>query len=141
MSNQTACIIKPDGFRHRSDILSSLFYHGYTIRIAGTFDFTNQMVDEFYAEHLGKPFYPDLLKSMIAGPVFGMVLSKFTGNAVEDLRDLIGPATISGRVYGQIRYTYGHPTVAALTVIHAADSAESAQREIELIFKYLWFGA
>ena len=142
MLNQTACIIKPDGYVYKSSILDKIFDEGFTIRIAGTFDFTDQMVDEFYAEHLGKPFYPNLLKSMVAGPVIGLVLLKsILGNAVEDLRDLIGPATISERVYGQLRHMYGHPTIVALNAIHGSDSAKSAQREIELIFKYIWFGA
>jgi len=140
MTEQTCCLIKPDAYPdavHR--IIKRLLGEGFRIRIAGTFIFNEEMIDAFYAEHIGKPYYDNLKTCMMEGPTFGMVLQR--DNAIKHLRDLMGPAKIENRRCGQIRYEYGSKTNVAKNAIHGSDSAESAWKEIELVFQFIWFCA
>ena len=46
-------------------------------------------VEEFYAEHKDRPFFPALKQFMTSGPVIALQLRKV--NAVADWRALMGP--------------------------------------------------
>jgi nucleoside diphosphate kinase len=44
---------------------------------------------EFYAEHVGKPFFPRLQSFMTSGPIWALILAK--NNAIAAWRTLMGP--------------------------------------------------
>jgi nucleoside-diphosphate kinase len=89
------------------------------------------LVERHYAEHLGKVFYEKLVQYMVSGPVIAMVVEG--ENAIGYLRALAGPTDPREAQPGTIRGDFAMQT--RLNIIHASDSPESAQREIQLFFK------
>lgn len=84
-----------------------------------------------YAEHVEKPFFPDLLEFITSGPVVAMDWSG--EDAVQAARTLMGPTNPVQAPPGTIRGDYGLITTENL--VHGSDSPESAARELEI-----WFG-
>lgn len=91
---------------------------------------TTEQAEAFYAEHAGKPFYPDLVKMMSSGPVVVMVIEG--DNAVSNLRNVVGSTDPKKANIGTIRHTFGKSV--GENAIHASDSQESAVREINFFF-------
>jgi nucleoside-diphosphate kinase len=84
-----------------------------------------------YAEHRGKYFFEDLIAYMTSAPV---VIFLVAGeNAIAVMRGLAGPTEPDAAAPGTIRGDYCLRT--RMNVIHASDSAASAERELGLFFK------
>lgn len=92
---------------------------------------TKADVEGFYAEHVQKPFFPELANFMTSGPTILLALGG--ENAVAVVRALNGATNPAKAEPGTIRHTF------ALTmtenVVHASDSVESAAREVTFWFK------
>ena len=84
----------------------------------------------FYAEHEGKPFFPNLVEYMTSAPVFVQVLEG--DNAVLKNRELMGATNPSEADPGTIRADYAE-TIDA-NAVHGSDSTDSAAREISYFF-------
>ncbi|MEM3736970.1 MAG: nucleoside-diphosphate kinase [Candidatus Bathyarchaeia archaeon] len=88
-------------------------------------------IARLYEMHKGKPFYKDLVAHLTSGPIVPMVVEG--ENAVERMRRLVGATEPSKAEVGTIRRDYGISVT--MNVIHAADSSESAEREIKIFFE------
>ena len=84
----------------------------------------------FYAEHEGKPFFPNLVEYMTSAPVFVQVLEG--DNAVLKNRELMGATNPSEADPGTIRADFAE-TIDA-NAVHGSDSIDSAAREISYFF-------
>ena len=84
----------------------------------------------FYAEHEGKPFFPNLVEYMTSAPVFVQVLEG--DNAVLKNRELMGATNPSEADPGTIRADFAE-TIDA-NAVHGSDSTDSAKREISYFF-------
>jgi len=84
----------------------------------------------FYAEHEGRPFFPNLVEYMTSAPVFVQVLEG--DNAVLKNRKLMGATNPSDADPGTIRADFAE-TIDA-NAVHGSDSTESAAREISYFF-------
>ena len=84
----------------------------------------------FYAEHEGKPFFPNLVEYMTSAPVFVQVLEG--DNAVLKNRELMGATNPSEADPGTIRADFAE-TIDA-NAVHGSDSTDSAAREISYFF-------
>ena len=84
----------------------------------------------FYAEHEGKPFFPNLVEYMTSAPVFVQVLEG--DNAVIKNRELMGATNPSEADPGTIRADFAE-TIDA-NAVHGSDSIDSAAREISYFF-------
>ena len=84
----------------------------------------------FYAEHEGKPFFPNLVEYMTSAPVFVQVLEG--DNAVLKNRELMGTTNPSEADPGTIRADFAE-TIDA-NAVHGSDSTDSAAREISYFF-------
>ena len=84
----------------------------------------------FYAEHEGRPFFPNLVEYMTSAPVFVQVLEG--DNAVLKNRELMGATNPSDADPGTIRADFAE-TIDA-NAVHGSDSTESAAREINYFF-------
>ena len=137
MLEKTACLIKPDAFEEHSapDIIRLLLMDGFTIERAGTIRMDQLMVDGFYEEHVGRPYYENLSKFMVSAPVLALVLER--DDAIRRLRFLMGPAKIADRVPGQIRFEYGDHKFTERNCIHGSDSPNRATYETMLIERWL----
>jgi len=84
-----------------------------------------------YAEHKGKDFYDSLVSYITSGPVVAMVWQG--DDCVTLVRKVVGATKPSEAAPGTIRGDFCSHT--NHNIIHASDSDESAEREINLFFK------
>ena len=85
----------------------------------------------FYAEHEGRPFFPNLVEYMTSAPVFVQVLEG--DNAVLKNRELMGATNPTEAEEGTIRKKYGISI--DKNSVHGSDSVENAKIEIDFFFK------
>jgi len=133
MSKQrTLSIIKPDATS--KNIIGKIidrFEENDLKVIAGKLIHMNETkAAGFYAEHEGRPFFPNLVEYMTSAPVFVQVLEG--DNAVLKNRKLMGATNPSDADPGTIRADFAE-TIDA-NAVHGSDSTESAAREISYFF-------
>lgn len=132
MKELTLTIIKPDATAAglSGKIIAHLEDKGFVIRGARMLRLTAETAGGFYAEHLGKPFYDDLVEFMTSGPVTAMALER--ENAVTYLREVIGATDPAQAEEGTVRKLYAESK--SRNAIHASDSPASAARELKYFF-------
>lgn len=129
---RTLFIIKPDATSRNlvGKILAHVEDKGFKL-VEGRFGrITREQCNEFYAEHLGKPFFPELVDFMTSGPVMLCCLEREA--AVATLRETIGATDPSQAAEGTIRKLYAESK--GRNSVHASDSLPSAEREVKLFF-------
>jgi len=89
-----------------------------------------ELASRHYAEHLTKPFYPELRAFVTSCPVVAMAIEG--ENAVEVVRNLVGVTNPQKAASGTIRGDYGLDLT--MNLVHGSDSLASAEREIALFF-------
>ncbi len=132
MIEQSLLLIKPNAVQHKhiGHIISLLEKSGYHLAALKLFRFDDELASKFYAEHIGKPFFPGLVKFMTSADTVAIIVEK--ENAIHDLRDLIGAVEPDKRKPGTIRFLFGEGVTE--NGVHASDSFASAEREIGVIF-------
>jgi nucleoside-diphosphate kinase len=131
MTERTFSFIKPDAFAKKDDIVKMIKNAKFKVVKDKKMHFTKELAEEFYAEHKGKPWFPDHLKFITSGDVFAMILEK--ENAIKDFRAFIGATDSKKAEPGTVRQKFG--TDIMHNAIHGSDSQASYEREIKLIFK------
>ena len=129
---RTLFIIKPDATsRHQvGRILAHVEEKGFKLVEARYTRMTREQCSEFYAEHVGKGFYPELVDFMTSGPVMLCCLER--EDAVARLRETIGATDPAQAAEGTIRKLYAESK--GRNAIHASDSDENAAREVGFFF-------
>lgn len=92
---------------------------------------SRELAAKHYAEHLEKTFYEDLVSYITSGPVVAFVLE--ADDCVTLVRKIVGSTNPKDALPGTIRGDFCSHT--NHNIIHASDSNESAEREINLFFK------
>jgi nucleoside-diphosphate kinase len=133
---RTLVLIKPDGVSRNltGSILSRIEAKGYTVAELKLVHATRGLLEEHYAEHVGKPFYEPLVEFMLSGPIVAAV---FEGQRViEGFRSLAGATEPTAAAPGTIRGDFGRDWGLKVqqNLVHGSDSAESAAREIGIWF-------
>ena len=136
-TERTLVLIKPDGVERNLSgaILARIEAKGYTLAELKKVNATREILEEHYAEHVGKPFYEPLVEFMLSGPIVAAV---FEGQRViEGFRSLAGTTDPTTAAPGTIRGDFGRDwgTDVQQNLVHGSDSPESAAREIGI-----WFG-
>lgn len=131
MIEYTLAIIKPDGFKYREEIKLILKENGLNIKEEKIDILDEKILKEHYSHLIDKPFYNNLENYMMSGPVDIMILEGI--NAVQKLRDIMGPTNSKEAAKNTIRGIYG--TDITHNAIHGSDSKENALIEIERFFK------
>jgi len=90
-----------------------------------------ELASRHYAEHLKKPFYPELRDFISSSPVIAMAIEG--ENAVEVVRNLMGVTNPQNAASGTIRGDFGLNLT--MNLVHGSDSLASAEREISLFFE------
>ncbi len=130
MNNLTFSIIKP-GFSSRSGEINAFIQSkGFEIVAQKMILMSKKDAENFYSIHKSRPFFNDLVKYMISGPVIVMVLKK--ENAVSDFRVLMGATNPQESHENTIRKKFGIDI--EKNVIHGSDSDENAKIEIYNFF-------
>ena len=92
--------------------------------------FSKQDIEGFYAEHVGKPFFPGLAEFMVSGPT--VLLALGGENAVAKVRAINGATDPTKAEPGTIRHDFAPST--RENAVHASDSVQSAEREVSFWF-------
>ncbi len=130
---RTFVMVKPDGVQRglAGEIISRIERKGLKIVAMKMLRIPKELAEEHYAEHRAKPFFSSLLSYITSGPVVAMVVEG--KNAVKVVRKLVGATNPSEAEPGTIRGDFGLDL--GRNVVHASDSAASAEREIGLFFR------
>jgi nucleoside-diphosphate kinase len=129
---RTLSIIKPDAVAKNviGKILTRFENAGLKVVAAKMAQLTQAEAEGFYAVHSARPFFADLVKFMISGPV--MIQALEGENAVQVNRDLMGATNPKEAVAGTIRADFAESIDA--NAVHGSDSAENAAIEIAYFF-------
>jgi nucleoside-diphosphate kinase len=129
---RTFAIIKPNAVKagNMGVIISEIQGSGLAIKGMRLARLTPELCKEFYAEHVGKPFYGDLEAFMIEGPVVLLCLEG--ENAIVRWRDLMGATNPAKAAPGTLRARFGEDHTRNAT--HGSDSPASAARELGFFF-------
>lgn len=137
---KTLVLIKPDAFGkgHAGDILKIYEAAGFKIVAAKVMQMDKRIAAIHYAEHVEKPFYPELVEFMTSAPLMALVLGG--ENVIERVREINGATNPAKAADGTIRKLYAESVTK--NAVHASDGAETAAREIKIFFSEIeQFGA
>jgi len=127
---ETLAIIKPDGVKNAIKIIEMIYKAGLTVKKYEVRMLDEEILKEHYSHLTDKPFYPKLESYMLSGEVILMILEG--KNAVEKLRELMGPTDSTKAPKGTIRGEFG--TDITYNAIHGSDSELNAINEIKRFF-------
>lgn len=125
-------MIKPDGVAKGlvDQIISRIEGAGLQISSIRRMRLDRELAEKLYEVHKGADYFEPLVDFMVSGEVVVMVVEG--ERAVARMRELAGPTDSTKAPKGTIRGDFGTSTLE--NIIHAADSAESAKRELALFF-------
>ncbi len=131
-TEQTLVLIKPDGVQRGliGEVITRYEQKGLKIVGMKLLQLPRDTAEELYAVHHGKSFYDVLIEFMTSAPIVALAIE---GRGVIDLvRTLNGETdpkeSLPGSIRGDFSINITH------NVVHASDSAMSAQRELEIMF-------
>ncbi len=138
-TERTLVLVKPDGVSRGQvgEVIRRIEAKGYRIVALDLRVPTRDILAEHYIEHIGKPFYENLIAFMSSGPVVAIVAEGV--RVVEGFRSLAGATDPTKAAPGTIRGDLGHDWGQGITqnVVHGSDSPDSAAREVKVWFPEL----
>jgi nucleoside-diphosphate kinase len=134
-AEQTLSIIKPDAVAKNLIGQITARFEGAGLRIvaARLMQLSEREAEGFYAVHRERPFFRDLVKFMLSGPVMVQVLEG--NNAIAKNRDLMGATDPKKAAKGTIRADFAESIEA--NAVHGSDGPETARTEIGYFFPSL----
>lgn len=129
---RTLCILKPDAIARDlvNNINEMIAQAGLTVVAQKQCHLTIQDAEAFYDIHKERPFFADLCKNMVMGPVVVQVLEG--ENAIAQYRDLMGATNPEQAEKDTIRQRYGQSI--DFNTVHGSDSKDTAALEIKFFF-------
>lgn len=133
-TERTLVLVKPDGVRRglSGEVLRRIEAKGYTLVALDLRMASRDLLEQHYAEHMGKPFFQPLVEFMLSGPLIAAVVEG--QRVIEGFRSLAGatePTTAApGTIRGDLGRDWGSKMVE--NIVHGSDSAASAAREIAI---------
>ena len=129
---RTLSIIKPDAIA--KNVIGQLYsrFEGAGLKIIASrmAHLSKAEAEAFYGVHKERPFFNDLVKFMISGPVMIQVLEG--ENAILKNRDLMGATDPKKAAAGTIRADFADSIDA--NAVHGSDAAETARQEVAFFF-------
>jgi nucleoside-diphosphate kinase len=131
--DRTLVICKPDAVERGlvGEIVGRLEAKGLTLVAAELRQIDEDTAGRHYAEHQGKPFYPDLVAFITRSPSMLLVVEG-PEDTFKVVRTMMGVTNPKEAAPGTIRGDLAIETTENL--VHGSDSHESAAREIALFF-------
>jgi nucleoside-diphosphate kinase len=129
---RTFIAIKPDAVQRGliGQIIGRFETKGLKLVALKLLKVTEELAEQHYGEHKGKPFYEPLVSFITSGPIVAMVWEG--RDAVTVCRQLNGATDPEKATPGTIRFDFGQ--ISQRNIVHGSDSVESAEREIHLFF-------
>ena len=130
---QTLVLCKPDAVERSlvGEIISRFEKKGLKIAALRMLTIGPELAEKHYAEHIGKPFYNDLVDFIGRSPAVAMVIEG-PEDTWEIVRKMMGATNAAQAEPGTIRGDFS--ALFTESLVHGSDSAESAKREIEIFF-------
>jgi len=131
-TERTFVMVKPDGVERRlvGEVIGRLERKNLKLQQMRMLTIDEDMAKRHYAEHVEKPFFPDLLAFITRGPVVAM---EWAGDeAVSVARTLMGATDPKKAAPGTIRGDLG--LIMTENIVHGSDSPDSAERELGIFF-------
>ena len=130
---KTFIILKPSAITRGlvGDVIARFQRKGLVIAGIKMIQLTEEILREHYAHLVDRPFFPMLVKSMMATPVIVMVLKGV--DAVAVVRSMVGETNCRKAAPGTIRGDFGMS--GQENIVHASDSPENAGIEVARFFK------
>ncbi|MBD30097.1 MAG: nucleoside-diphosphate kinase [Acidimicrobiaceae bacterium] len=130
---QTLVLCKPDAVERGliGEIISRFENKGLKIVALQMLTIGAEIAEKHYAEHIGKPFYDDLVEFIGRSPAVAMVIEG-PEDTWEIVRRMMGATNAAQAEPGTIRGDFS--ALFTENLVHGSDSAESALREIEIFF-------
>jgi nucleoside-diphosphate kinase len=128
----TFIMVKPDGVERGlvGEVISRFERKGLRLEQIRKVDIDEKLARRHYAEHVEKPFFPELLEFITSGPVVAM---EWSGeSAVSVARTMMGATDPKQAEPGTLRGDLGLEVTHNL--VHGSDSTESASRELGIFF-------
>ena len=132
---RTFSIIKPDAVAKNviGEIYTRFEKAGLKLIAARMTHLSQAEAEGFYAVHKERPFFQDLVKFMISGPVMVQVLEG--DNAIAKNRELMGATDPKKADKGTIRADFADSIDA--NAVHGSDGPDTAHGEIAYFFPAL----
>ncbi|MDB5541646.1 MAG: nucleoside-diphosphate kinase [Devosia sp.] len=129
---RTFSIIKPDAVRRNliGKILTKFEDAGLRPVALKKIKMTRAQAEGFYAVHKERPFFGELVESMLSGPVVVQVLEG--ENAILKNREVMGATNPANAAEGTIRKEYA--VSVGENSVHGSDAPETAKEEIKFFF-------
>jgi len=129
---RTFSIIKPDATARNitGKVIAKIEEAGLRIVAQKRVQLTEEQAGGFYAVHKERPFYGDLVKFMMSGPVVVQVLEG--ENAIAAYRTVMGATNPAEADAGTIRAEFAQSIDA--NTVHGSDAPETAAEEIKFFF-------
>jgi nucleoside-diphosphate kinase len=129
---RTLSIVKPDAVAKNVIGQITLRFERAGLRVvaARMLYLSQRQAEGFYAIHRERPFFRDLVKFMISGPIFVQVLEG--ENAIAKNRELMGATDPKKAEKGTIRADFADSIDA--NAVHGSDGPETARSEIAYFF-------
>jgi nucleoside-diphosphate kinase len=130
---QTIVLVKPDGVQRglTGEIISRFEHKGLKLASIKMISLTDAILDEWYAHHKDKPFFPGLKSYMKSYPVVAMLWEGI--DVVATVRTMIGITKAREAAPGTIRGDFAMSQ--QYNLIHASEDITAAEREQRIIFR------
>jgi nucleoside-diphosphate kinase len=130
---RTLSIIKPDAVA--KNVIGEIYTRFERARLkiiaAKMVQLSREEAEGFYAVHKARPFFNDLVKFMISGPVMVQVLEG--DDAIRKNREIMGATNPKEAAAGTLRHDYADSIDA--NAVHGSDGPDTAKQEISYFFK------
>ncbi|BDU50222.1 nucleoside-diphosphate kinase [Haliovirga abyssi] len=125
-------MVKPDGVQRElvGEIIGRFEKKGVKVIGLKLMVISEELARKHYAVHEGKSFFEELIKFITSGPVVAMVMEG--EGVIGVIRKMVGATKPGDADPGTIRGDF--VLDAGQNIIHASDSKENAEREIDLFF-------
>ncbi|XP_068193754.1 nucleoside diphosphate kinase, mitochondrial isoform X2 [Antennarius striatus] len=133
VNEQTLIVVKPDGVQRRlvGQIIQRFEQRGFKLVGLKMLRVSEDLLSQHYCQLTSKPFYPSLLYYMTSAPVVVMVWEGH--KVIQTSRTMVGHTNPAEAQAGTVRGDFSMHV--SRNVVHASDSLEGAQREIQLWFQ------
>jgi nucleoside-diphosphate kinase len=130
---RTLSIVKPDGVGRNliGEVYRRFEAVGLKIVAARMMQLSQAEAEGFYAVHRERPFFKDLVRFMISGPVIVQVLEG--EGAIAKNREVMGATDPKKADKGTIRADLAKSIDE--NIVHGSDAADTAAREIAYFFR------
>ena len=130
---KTVILLKPDCVQKglMGEVLKRFEAQGFRVVGCKMMQLENAILKDHYAHLVELPFFPEILGFMQSSPIMALALEG--EDIIQKVRDFIGPTDSTKAEKGTVRGDLGEDKMR--NVVHASDSSESAQAELNRFFR------